>query len=460
MKKLLRLALLLAVVLPFAVLQAGPKADADLAAIADHFTKTSAAFNQSKSNWRWVFYGDSITHGCAHTQGWRNFVEIFAERIRWEKAALFDTVINSGNSGYSSTHLVDPGQYDWQVASLKPNVVLILIGVNDIVLPDASLPRFRQNLVTLVQWVRRDGAIPVLQTYSTVKLFRNPTAKWQHDYVKRYNEQDAYNQTIREVAAQEDVILVDHAKYWQEHASDPAILNFWLAEHLHPGARGHQEMARLIIRTLGLDGGSACLALEAGGKQPEGVADIAAVAKDEQAAWSIDDDATAIAAGGNWSLTGGAAQAGDVVRLPMTDAKANINLQDGGKLAGYAQEVCFEAEMRFMPDALPTRGNRLYVGVGAGAGAAYTEGILLLDAGNVRGTLGNAEMPIELGKFFTLRMRLDLATQETTLYIDGQPVCKAKGQIYGKGRLYINMGFGSPSISGTTEIRRLRVSGK
>ena len=43
MKKLLRLALLLAVVLPFAVLQAGPKADADLAAIADHFTKTSAA---------------------------------------------------------------------------------------------------------------------------------------------------------------------------------------------------------------------------------------------------------------------------------------------------------------------------------------------------------------------------------------------------------------------------------
>ena len=88
------------------------------------------------------------------------------------------------------------------------------------------------------------------------------------------------------------------------------------------------------------------------------------------------------------------------------------------------------------------------------------EGILLLDAGNVRGTLGNAELPIDLGKFFTLRLRLDFATQETTLYIDGQPICKAKGQIYRQGKLYVNFGFGSPSISGTTEIRRLRISGK
>ena len=28
----------------------------------------------------WTFIGDSITQGVAHTHGWRNYVELFAER--------------------------------------------------------------------------------------------------------------------------------------------------------------------------------------------------------------------------------------------------------------------------------------------------------------------------------------------------------------------------------------------
>ena len=33
---------------------------------------------------RWVFTGDSITHGAAHTIGWRDYTELFDERARWE----------------------------------------------------------------------------------------------------------------------------------------------------------------------------------------------------------------------------------------------------------------------------------------------------------------------------------------------------------------------------------------
>ncbi|HEU5326569.1 MAG TPA: hypothetical protein VFU78_00670, partial [Thermomicrobiales bacterium] len=33
---------------------------------------------------RWVFAGDSITHGAAHTIGWRDYTELFGERVRWE----------------------------------------------------------------------------------------------------------------------------------------------------------------------------------------------------------------------------------------------------------------------------------------------------------------------------------------------------------------------------------------
>ena len=31
---------------------------------------------------RWVFTGDSITHGAAHTIGWRDYTELFDERAR------------------------------------------------------------------------------------------------------------------------------------------------------------------------------------------------------------------------------------------------------------------------------------------------------------------------------------------------------------------------------------------
>ena len=441
---------------------AGPRAEADLAAIADHFTKTSAAFDQSRSNWRWVFYGDSITHGCAHTQGWRNFVEIFEERIRWEKASLFDTVINSGNSGYSSTHLVNPGQYEWQVSSLKPNVVLILIGINDIVLPDASLERFRQNLVTLVTWVRRDGAIPVLQTYSTVKLLKNASSASELGYVKRYNEQDAYNQTIRDVAAQEDVILVDHAAYWKEHASDPAVLNFWLAEHLHPGARGHQEMARNIIRTLRLDNGpSTCLAIEAGGKQPEPVGDEKPAA-DGEITWLIDDRAADIQKNHDWSCTPeGITLEGDVLKLDLTAFKPVIKLANAGKMASLKSEAVFEMEMRMVPGTQDSaRVNYLYLGLSAGTGAGHTEPVLLINHNQILGTLGTHDLPVELGKAFTLRMQMELATQEVVLYVDGQAIAKTKVTPVTSQQNYITLGYGSGSNSGVVEIHRIRLGGK
>ena len=33
---------------------------------------------------RWIFTGDSITHGGLHLAGWRDYVQLFEERVRWE----------------------------------------------------------------------------------------------------------------------------------------------------------------------------------------------------------------------------------------------------------------------------------------------------------------------------------------------------------------------------------------
>jgi len=221
-------------------------AAADLARITAHFQNAKPEF------WRWVFYGDSITHGARSTRGWRSYPEVFQERLRYEmgQPRRMDVVINCGLSGRSTFHLLEEGIYNPMVRDLKPQVVFLLIGANDIVHPRGSLETFKNNLTELIKRIRRDKAIPVVQTFNTMAEFINPTEQWQHEYVTRYKEFPAYNQAIRDVAKASDCLLVDHYSHWSKAAADLKILNTWLDDQLHPGAKGHVEMAKTIFQTL------------------------------------------------------------------------------------------------------------------------------------------------------------------------------------------------------------------
>ena len=210
----------------------------DYQRIREHFA------DEGKTPWCWVFYGDSITHGATHTHGWRSFPEIFAERIRWEIQHWQDVVINTGISGNTTAELIR--DYDWRCRHWQPQVIFLLIGINDIVKP-GDLGQYRANLLKLISLIRADGAIPIVQTYSRIqKIQENP------GYWKRYVELPAYNGMIREIAQKEKLILVDHDLHWQKHAADPETLASWLGEPIHPGALGHLEMAMEIFRCLGI----------------------------------------------------------------------------------------------------------------------------------------------------------------------------------------------------------------
>ena len=216
------------------------QAQIDLEKISTHLSSRISA------SWTWLFYGDSITHGILHTHGFRAFPEIFAERLRWEKNFRYDIVINTGISGQTTVQLLDEKRYDWRVRRFKPDAVFILIGINDIVkLKDSTV--FHDNLLKLVRIVRADGAIPILQTYGNI--LRVPE---NANYMYRYEKLPEYNQVIRQIAADESVILVDHEKYWSANAPDERSLKLWMGEAIHPGGKGHLEMAKLIFQTLNI----------------------------------------------------------------------------------------------------------------------------------------------------------------------------------------------------------------
>ncbi|MBE6391631.1 MAG: SGNH/GDSL hydrolase family protein [Lentisphaerae bacterium] len=223
------------------------QAQIDFEKISQHLKSKASA------PWTWVFYGDSITHGAAHTRGFRSFPEIFAERLRWEMRFLYDVVINTGISGQSTVQLLDEKRYDWRVRRFKPDAVLILIGMNDTV-KVRSAEKYRDNLISLVRRVRDDGAIPVLQTNGNILHVPE-----NDNYMTRYEKLPEYNQVVRQVASTESVILVDHEKYWNHFAIGEEELKLWLGEAIHPGGKGHLEMAKCIFQTLDIyDPESSC----------------------------------------------------------------------------------------------------------------------------------------------------------------------------------------------------------
>ena len=191
--------------------------------------------------WRWIFYGDSITHGAKHTHGWRSFPEIFAERLRWELRLRNDIVINSGISGHTTVQLLDKNQYHFRIKIFSPSVVIIMIGTNDVVRIN-DVKKYQDNLVELIKRIRGDKAIPVLMTCPLV--WKSPGKK---EYLMRYNGLPEYNAAIRETAKKYNVALVDNAARWRQIAPTPEKLAKLLGEDIHPGPLGHLEIAKEIF---------------------------------------------------------------------------------------------------------------------------------------------------------------------------------------------------------------------
>jgi len=186
---------------------------------------------------KWLFYGDSITHGALHTFGWRDYTQIFAERLRYELGRSMDVVINTAISGNSTRELLQG--FDWRVAQFQPDVILLMIGMNDCSEGrNLDLKTFEQNLHSLVGKSCSIGARVVVQT--TCPILPG-TAPDREPFFDRYMD------AVRRVAARHELPLVDHQRYWQEHADKHF---YWMSNGFHPNEYGHRAFARLLHEAL------------------------------------------------------------------------------------------------------------------------------------------------------------------------------------------------------------------
>ncbi len=456
-----------------ATLSAGPLADADRQKILEHIPYSSG------TEWTWVFYGDSITHGAKHTYGWRSFPEIFEERIRFEYVKLMDSIINSGISGNTVGALLNDHQYQWRVQRFKPDVVFILIGLNDFI----PMDDYKAALTKLTQRVRADGAIPILQTYNTIQ--------WPKDNNQRYilrNERfDDMCRVIREVASELDVILVDHATHWKTYASDKEVQNFWLGETIHPGAKGHQEMANEIFRALGLYYPVVCTqSLTAGGtpspevakamkeanlrqirQNPAGQKLLEALeALDSYSGWAVDYKAAdGLPSSDQWDsqfpqtnvriqdMDGAPALRLDCVTTP--DQGATITWKDTAKLAALHGIIRFDTEFAMMA---PFDDFNFFMGFAAPGGEKSFDIQLNLGPKMIRGSFGFPEnSDLKLDTFYRMTILLDSDSGSGLICLNGQI---AFYQQLPQSKAAPSLVVGDNSLTyGHAAVRRLRLGG-
>lgn len=188
---------------------------------------------------KWLFYGDSITHGALHTFGWRDYTQLFAERIRYEMSRSGDIVINTAVSGNTTRELID--EFDWRAGQFEATVALLMIGMNDCCPKNnVSLERFTDNLHTLADRFAATGTLLVAQTTS---LILPGSASDREPYLGEYM------QAVRDFANQRGLPLVDHASHWQD---DLARLYYWQSDPFHPNEMGHRALAFKLFEEFGI----------------------------------------------------------------------------------------------------------------------------------------------------------------------------------------------------------------
>jgi lysophospholipase L1-like esterase len=178
---------------------------------------------------RVIFFGDSIT------DGWR-----------LEQSFPGKPYINRGISGQTTSQMLVRFRQD--VIELRPKVVVILAGTNDIAgnTGPISNAEIEGNLASLAELAR---AHDIRVVFSSVMPVHNYTPRAQEFFASRPGERiTALNKWLQEYCAANGMMYLD---YYTAVVDEKGMLRRDLAEDgLHPNAAGYTLMARLAEQAI------------------------------------------------------------------------------------------------------------------------------------------------------------------------------------------------------------------
>lgn len=200
---------------------------------------------------RFVAVGDSTVEGLEDPDGrggYRGWADRLADALATDLAGrepdapplLYANLAVRGRR----THDVLADQLPAALA-LEPDLVVCVVGVNDVLRPRLDLTRLLADTRTLHRALRASGADVVSFTQPDPAAVV-PLARPLRGRVL------AHNEVLRELARTDGLLLLDLER--EPVASDPRL---WAADRLHASPAGHERVAAGLAETLGLAGASA-----------------------------------------------------------------------------------------------------------------------------------------------------------------------------------------------------------
>ncbi len=204
----------------------------------------------------WLFAGDSITQGAVHTKGWRDYTQLFKERL-YEIERKEDVVINTAISGFNIRRMNT--RFDERIGRFRPDVLILMLGTNDAVSGSENVKPFSAQYMEVIQKARRAGisliviqtTVPVVPLDSKRVAGLNPSTQTSdmQRLESRLNFLPAYVEATRSVASNEKIPLIDHWAAWPGPIPEQLIL---MNDAIHPNEYGHRLMAETLFRRCGI----------------------------------------------------------------------------------------------------------------------------------------------------------------------------------------------------------------
>jgi lysophospholipase L1-like esterase len=201
-----------------------------------------------------VFQGDSITDGGRQHTG-SDYNHIMGQDYAYILAAQLgaeypERNLNFINRGISGERIIDlAARWQTDTLDLKPNVLSILVGINDTLATGdrtESIPQFETTYDALL--AKTIAALPGTKIVLG-EPFLLPVGKYKADYAAQLEEVKKRQAIVARLAAKYHLPLIHYQAIFDE-ACKRAPADHWSWDGVHPTYAGHGLMAQEWLKTV------------------------------------------------------------------------------------------------------------------------------------------------------------------------------------------------------------------
>lgn len=221
---------------------------------------------------RILFLGDSITHAGG-------YVNLIETQLRLQHVDPLPEFINVGLSSETCSGLSEPDhpfprpdvheRLDRALAAVKPDVVVACYGMNDGIyhpLSDERFNAYKDGISRLIRKVHASGARLVLMTpppFDAVPLMKSgkllPAGEEKYAYFAVYEDYDSvirsYGEWILQQSDRVEMVVDLHTPITDflaaKRKADPGFTA--APDGVHPNEAGHEILARVILKSWGIE---------------------------------------------------------------------------------------------------------------------------------------------------------------------------------------------------------------